>query len=110
MTSRGPHTVDAASADARVAAFEAFDREAPAHVAEFWGEGGAFCAGWDLKSVSHLDHADPSAGLDIPKDAGKAPRRPLAIAAGDVKAGNCGRWRALPWRAAWSSRSGATCA
>jgi len=43
----------------------------------FWGEGGAFCAGWDLKSVSSLDQTDPVSMLDFPKDGGKAPRGPL---------------------------------
>jgi enoyl-CoA hydratase len=71
------NAVDAASADALLAAFEAFDRDEHAHVAVFWGEGGAFCAGWDLKSVSHLDHADPVGRLDFPEDGGKAPRGPL---------------------------------
>ena len=53
------NAMDAASADALVAAFEQFDRDVSANVAVFWGEGGAFCAGWDLKSVSSLDQADP---------------------------------------------------
>ena len=40
--------MDPDSADALVEAFEAFDRS-EAKVAVFWGAGGAFCAGWDLK-------------------------------------------------------------
>ncbi len=37
------------SADALQAAFLEFDADDSAHVAVFYGEGGAFCAGWDLK-------------------------------------------------------------
>ena len=71
------NAMDAASADALVAAFEQFDADQSADVAVFWGEGGAFCAGWDLKSVSSLDQGNPVGRLDFPKDGGKAPRGPL---------------------------------
>jgi enoyl-CoA hydratase len=75
------NAMDAASADALVAAFEAFDADATASVAVFWGEGGAFCAGWDLKSVSDLDLGDPVGALDFPREGGakdaKVPRGPL---------------------------------
>ena len=71
------NAMDPRSADALVAAFEQFDADPAAHVAVFWGEGGAFCAGWDLKSVSDLDLSDPVGALDFPKDGGKAPRGPL---------------------------------
>jgi enoyl-CoA hydratase/carnithine racemase len=71
------NAVDAASADALVAAFEEFDADESANVAVFWGEGGAFCAGWDLKSVSSLDQANPVGNIDFPKGGGKAPRGPL---------------------------------
>src|SRR3979409_1166954 len=71
------NAMDPASADALVAAFEQFDADNSANVAVFWGEGGAFCAGWDLKSVSDLDQADPVGRLDFPKGGGKAPRGPL---------------------------------
>ena len=43
----------------------------------FWGEGGAFCAGWDLKTVSDLDKSNPVGRLDFPKNGGKTPRGPL---------------------------------
>src|SRR5262249_4691943 len=69
--------VDAASADALVAAFTEFDADKDASVAVFWGEGGAFCAGWDLKSVSSLDGEDPVGRLDFPSGGGKPPPRPL---------------------------------
>jgi enoyl-CoA hydratase len=71
------NAVDAASAEALTAAFEQFDKDDTANVAVFWGEGGSFCAGWDLKSVSSLDQADPVGRLDFPKGGGKAPRGPL---------------------------------
>ena len=43
-------------------AFQAFDRDQSAYVGVFWGEGGAFCSGWDLKyasTLSGLDALDP---------------------------------------------------
>jgi enoyl-CoA hydratase len=46
------NAVDRATADALVAAFEAFDADANAHVAVLWGEGGTFCAGADLVALS----------------------------------------------------------
>jgi enoyl-CoA hydratase len=46
------NAVDHATADALVAAFEAFDADAGAHVAVLWGEGGTFCAGADLVALS----------------------------------------------------------
>ncbi|HEY7549646.1 MAG TPA: crotonase/enoyl-CoA hydratase family protein [Hyphomicrobiaceae bacterium] len=71
------NAMDPKSADALVAAFERFDADETADVAVFWGEGGAFCAGWDLKTVSDLNMNDPVGALDFPRDAGKAPRGPL---------------------------------
>ena len=71
------NAMDAESADALVAAFEAFEADLDASVAVFWGEGGSFCAGWDLKSVSSLDRQDPVGKLDFPEGGGKPPRGPL---------------------------------
>ena len=71
------NAMDPRSADDLVAAFEQFDADAGADVAVFWGEGGAFCAGWDLKTVSDLDLSNPVGPLDFPADGGKAPRGPL---------------------------------
>ena len=62
---------------------ERFDADEAADVAVFWGEGGAFCAGWDLKTVSDLDLNDPVGALDFPEDGGKAPRGPLKLDAYD---------------------------
>ena len=73
---------DPATADALTEAFEAFDRDATASVAVFWGAGGAFCAGWDLKYAATLD--DPTRfqeeiveGLAFPQGSAPAPRGPL---------------------------------
>jgi len=43
------------SADALQEAFLEFEKEESASVAVFWGEGGAFCAGWDLKHAASLE-------------------------------------------------------
>jgi enoyl-CoA hydratase len=46
------NAVDRDTAQALVAAFEAFERDDDARVAVLWGEGGTFCAGADLVAVS----------------------------------------------------------
>lgn len=76
------NAMDPASADALTEAFLAFDADREAAVAVFWGAGGAFCAGWDLKFVSTIDPAQPLAELDIPPagprgNGGEIPRGPL---------------------------------
>lgn len=61
------NAMDPASAEALHEAFLAFERDDEAAVAVFWGEGGAFCAGWDLKYAGALEE------LDLP-ERGEAPR------------------------------------
>src|SRR5437762_3896566 len=63
------NAMDPESADALVEAFTAFDRDADAAVAVLWGEGGAFCAGWDLKYCGSLVE-DPTLihQIDYPLD------------------------------------------
>lgn len=51
------NAMDPDSARALYEAFLSFDADADARVAVFWGEGGAFCAGWDLKLAAALDGA-----------------------------------------------------
>lgn len=46
------NAMDPASAEALVDAFVEFNRDQQAAVAVLWGEGGAFCAGFDLKHAS----------------------------------------------------------
>ena len=64
--------MDPESALALHEAFKAFDADAHASVAVFWGEGGAFCAGWDLKHASMLTGAEALDPFDYP-DAGEPP-------------------------------------
>ncbi len=76
------NAMDPESADALVSAFLEFDADPAASVAVLWGEGGAFCAGWDLKYASTLsDRAafqrDVVQGLAFPTGANPAPRGPL---------------------------------
>ena len=60
------NAMDPESADALTRAFLEFDADDTARVAVLYGEGGAFCAGWDLKYVSTLDESYPLGELDIP--------------------------------------------
>ncbi len=60
--------MDPRSSDALYDAFRAFDADDDAQVAVFWGEGGAFCAGWDLKHASALSGADALDQFDFPDD------------------------------------------
>ena len=72
------NAVDPETGDALVEAFLEFDHDPEASVAVFWGAGGAFCAGWDLKYVSSLKPGeDPLKDLHFPADGGPAPRGPL---------------------------------
>ena len=72
------NAMDPDSAVALVTAFEAFDADPNASVGVFWDEGGAFCAGWDLKYASTLtDHPQPLAFLNFPPEGEPVPRGPM---------------------------------
>ena len=72
------NAMDPTSAAELVAAFEDFDADPDAAVAVFYGEGGAFCAGWDLKYASTLaGTTTPLAELDFPDDDSPIPRGPM---------------------------------
>ena len=62
------NAMDPKSADDLYNAFIEFENSKEAFVAVFWGEGGSFCAGWDLKYASSLKGSTSLADLDIPKD------------------------------------------
>ena len=69
------NAMDPASAEALERAFLEFDRDAEAAVAVLWGEGGAFCAGFDLKHAAKGSAIDPDSypeGDDAP-----LPRAPM---------------------------------
>ncbi len=69
------NAVDPESAAALEAAFLEFDRDADASVAVLWGEGGAFCAGFDLKQAAKGESLET---LDFPADERAAvPRGPM---------------------------------
>jgi enoyl-CoA hydratase/carnithine racemase len=78
------NAMDPESADALVGAFQEFDGDPNAAVAVLWGEGGAFCAGWDLKyCATMVKDAKQLHEIDYPLDDRKAastsqfPRGPL---------------------------------
>src|ERR1700676_569448 len=76
------NAMDPESADALTAAFLDFDADKDASVAVFYGAGGAFCSGWDLKFVGTLNADYPLRELDIPvtnarANGGKMPRGPM---------------------------------
>jgi enoyl-CoA hydratase len=73
------NAMDPESADALVDAFQRFDRDPDAAVAVLWGEGGSFCAGWDLKyGASLMRDPTPIHEIDYPLDDRKPiPRGPL---------------------------------
>ncbi len=76
------NAMDPASAEALVAAFEAFDADGDARVAVLWGEGGAFCAGWDLKYAATLADRERFQGeivdgLGFGLGAAPSPRGPM---------------------------------
>ena len=60
------------SAAALYEAFRGFDTDESAHVAVFWGEGGAFCSGWErLKHAAALSGADALAHSISPMKASR---------------------------------------
>src|SRR5437773_2305867 len=72
------NAMDPESADALVEAFLAFNSDPEASVAVLFGEGGAFCAGWDLKYGASLQGRNrPLHELDFPQHGGAPPRGPL---------------------------------
>ncbi len=76
------NAVDPEHAQALYEAFVGFDADAAADVAVFWGEGGAFCAGADLKSlatrgIATRDNARTHTSLEFPTDGGPVPRGPM---------------------------------
>ena len=63
-------------------AFMEFENDPDAYVAVFWGAGGAFCAGWDLKYAATLSDREKMQReiidqLAFPLGANPAPRGPL---------------------------------
>ncbi len=73
---------DPETADALTEAFLAFDADAEAKVAVFWGAGGAFCAGWDLKYAATLAdrdrfHEEIVERLGFPQGSASTPRGPM---------------------------------
>jgi enoyl-CoA hydratase len=69
------NAMDPESAAALAQAFLDFEADAEAKVAVLWGEGGAFCAGFDLK---HAAKGSDIGGLAYPDDASQAaPRGPM---------------------------------
>ncbi len=76
------NAVSPEAGDDLVAAFEEFEQNDEARVAVFYGEGGAFCAGWDLKYAATLSdresfQQDIVKGLAFPLGSNPAPRGPL---------------------------------
>ena len=61
------NAMDPVSAEALYRAFVDFDGDESATCAVFWGEGGAFCAGWDLKAAATLSGADALDPFDFPE-------------------------------------------
>ena len=62
------NAMDPDSASALYDAFLAFDADDSSRAAVFWGEGGAFCAGWDLKHASALSGAEALDPFEFPEE------------------------------------------
>src|SRR5919197_3825452 len=84
------NAMDPESADALVAAFTEFERDRDAAVAVLWGEGGAFCAGWDLKyCATMVQDAKALPQIDYPLDDRQPiPRGPLGPTRLELQAGD----------------------
>jgi len=76
------NAVDPEHAQALYEAFVAFEADASTDVVVFWGEGGVFCAGADLKSLAKRGIATPEnfkthGSFEFPKNGGPVPRGPM---------------------------------
>ncbi|MGA8004904.1 MAG: crotonase/enoyl-CoA hydratase family protein [Burkholderiales bacterium] len=72
------NAVDPKSAEALAQAFTAFNDDPDASVAVLWGEGGSFCAGFDLKAAAALaDDPQPMREIAYPLDNRPPPRGPM---------------------------------
>lgn len=58
--------MDPEQANVLYEAFMEFNADDNAYVAVFWGEGGAFCSGWDLKYAASLDADDFLSDYEFP--------------------------------------------
>ncbi|MEM7254510.1 MAG: crotonase/enoyl-CoA hydratase family protein [Pseudomonadota bacterium] len=76
------NAVDNESAVGLYDAFVAFNNDSDAKIAVFWGEGGAFCAGWDLKQAAALVEDTSLQALDFTESGGseRAPMGPSRLA------------------------------
>jgi enoyl-CoA hydratase len=106
------NAMDPQSADALMAAFLEFDADTKASVAVFYGAGGAFCAGWDLKFVSTLNSEYPLSELDIPPagargNGGEIPRGPLEPSRLELDKPVIAAIEGLPLPGVWSLACGA---
>lgn len=70
------NAMDPESADALLEAFQRFNDDSEAAAAVLWGEGGAFCAGFDLKFASRLSISEIQR-LDFPSDNHSISKGPL---------------------------------
>jgi enoyl-CoA hydratase len=70
------NAVDPEHAEALHEAFLAFDNDEGSDIAVFWGEGGAFCAGYDLKRLARRDE-EKRPSLEFPKGDGPIPPGPM---------------------------------
>jgi enoyl-CoA hydratase len=60
------NAIDPESAKAIYNAFNEFNQDKTAYVAVLWGEGGAFCSGWDLKYASAISGSEALESYDFP--------------------------------------------
>jgi len=75
--SEARNAVDPETARALYDAFKAFDADPTQSAAVFWGAGGAFCAGFDLKYISRTGKNNPLADNNFPEGAGEVPSGPM---------------------------------
>jgi enoyl-CoA hydratase len=104
------NAMDPDSADALTETFLEFDADDAASVAVFWGAGGAFCAGWDLKFVRTLNSRWASSTYlrqvraETAARSRVAPSGPRGLNSTSL---SLPQSRGLQWPVAWSSVCGA---
>ncbi len=77
------NAMDPEHAKALYEAFTKYDAADDAKVAVFWGEGGNFCAGFDLKRAAELADAEAMDVYDFPEE-GELPMAPMGLSRLDL--------------------------
>jgi len=85
-----------------------YDAADDALAAVFWGEGGYFCAGWDLKRASEIADLSAMRAYEFP-DEGEPPMAPMGPSRLNSQNRSLQPYQVRLLQVAWSLPCGPTC-